>query len=43
MMYSLYYAGDLPHVRLGRRAVRFKLADLRQYVEDQTATYGQPR
>lgn len=42
-MNALYYGGEVPHVRVGRRSVRFRESDLESYVEANTATCGRPR
>ena len=42
-MNSLYYGGEIPHVRVGKRSVRFRVSALEEYVEANTATCGQPR
>jgi len=35
-VYELVRSGGLPHVRIGRRALRFTCADLARWVEDNT-------
>ncbi len=42
-MNDLYYGGKIPHVRVGKRSVRFRESDLESYVEANTLTCGQPR
>ena len=39
-MNNLYYGGEIPHVRVGRRSVRFKVSELERYVEKQTGRCG---
>ncbi len=41
-MNDLYYGGEIPHVRVGKRSVRFRESDLESYVEANAATCGQP-
>lgn len=42
-MNNLYYRGEVRHVRVGKRSVRFKVSELERYVEANTATCGVPR
>jgi excisionase family DNA binding protein len=42
-MNDLYYRGEVRHVRVGRRSVRFRESDLEKYIEANTSICGQPR
>ncbi len=42
-MNTLYYGGDIRHVYVGKRSVRFRVSDLEEYIEANTATCGAPR
>ena len=34
-LWSMTASGEIPHVRMGRRCVRYPLDDLRQWIDDQ--------
>ena len=39
-LYSLVSRNEIPHVRLGRRIVRFSETDLRRWIEDHSVPAG---
>lgn len=39
-MYALVHAGRIPHVRLGKRLVRFRRADLERWLESNSVPAG---